>query len=56
VRPVPHAPARLKEAQKLGFAGACMPETKDAGAAEAKTVAALADLVAAIAAIARARE
>ncbi len=53
VRPVPHAAARLKEAQKLGFSRACLPEAKDAGGAPATTVSALADLVAAIAATAR---
>ena len=56
VRPVPHAPARLKEAQKLGFARATLPASKDAGTAEGTTVSALADLVAAIAATARSRE
>jgi DNA repair protein RadA/Sms len=56
VRPVPHAAARLKEAQKLGFSRACMPETKDAGTAERSTVGALADLVAAIAAATRLRD
>ncbi len=56
VRPVPHAAARLKEAQKLGFARATLPETKDAGAAETATVGALADLVAVIAAAARNRK
>jgi DNA repair protein RadA/Sms len=56
VRPVPHAAARLKEAQKLGFSGACQPETKDAGGTQGTAVAALADLVAAIAATARSRD
>ena len=55
VRPVSHAPARLKEAQKLGFTRATMPVTKDAGTAGASTIAALADLVAAVAATARQR-
>ncbi len=56
VRPVPHAAARLKEAQKLGFARATLPETRDAGAMPATTVTALAELVAAIAATAGARD
>ena len=55
VRPVPHAAARLKEAQKLGFSGAFLPEAKDAGGTPGTTVKALADLVAAIAATARQR-
>jgi DNA repair protein RadA/Sms len=51
VRPVGHAPARLREAQKLGFGRAVMPLAKEAGAAGAAvTVAQLADLVAGIAA------
>ncbi len=56
VRPVPHAAARLKEAQKLGFSRATLPETKDGSGAEGTKVAALADLVAAIAAAAGARD
>jgi DNA repair protein RadA/Sms len=56
VRPVPHAAARLKEAQKLGFARATLPETKDATGTQGTTVTALAELVAAIAATARARD
>jgi DNA repair protein RadA/Sms len=54
VRPVSHAPARLKEAQKLGFAKAFMPAAaiaKDASGFPGPVGAAqLADLVAAIAA------
>jgi DNA repair protein RadA/Sms len=54
VRPVSHAPSRLKEAQKLGFAKAIMPSAalaKDAsGFPGAVGAAQLADLVAAIAA------
>jgi DNA repair protein RadA/Sms len=54
VRPVSHGPARLKEAQKLGFARAFMPSAalaKDAsGFAGAAGIGQLADLVAAIAA------
>ncbi len=56
VRPVPHAAARLKEAQKLGFARATLPQTKDAGVTTGSAVTALAELVAAIAATARARD
>ena len=56
VRPVPHAAARLKEAQKLGFSRAILPETKDGGGAEGTKIAALADLVATIAAAAGARD
>ncbi len=56
VRPVPHAAARLKEAQKLGFSGACLPETRDAGGTQGTTVTALADLVAAVAATVRSRD
>ncbi len=55
VRPVAHATARLKEAQKLGFTRATMPAAKDAGTTAGTAVVALADLVAAIAAGARAR-
>jgi DNA repair protein RadA/Sms len=54
VRPVSHGPARLKEAQKLGFGRAFMPAAslaKDAaGFAGASGIGQLADLVAAIAA------
>jgi DNA repair protein RadA/Sms len=54
VRPVSHAPSRLKEAQKLGFSRAFMPAAslaKDAGGFPGATGAGqLADLVAAIAA------
>ena len=54
VRPVGHAPARLREAQKLGFGRAVMPVAKEADAAGAASVIAqLADLVAGIAASAR---
>jgi DNA repair protein RadA/Sms len=49
VRPVVHASARLKEAQKLGFASAVMPAGKDPEP-DAATIAQLADLVAKIAA------
>ena len=55
VRPVGHAPARLREAQKLGFARAVAPAGKDADPA-AKTIDQLADLVAGIAAAARSRD
>jgi DNA repair protein RadA/Sms len=56
VRPVVHAPARLKEAQKLGFSRAVMPASKDAMAKGASAVIdQLADLVAQIAATARGR-
>ena len=51
VRPVAHAPARLKEARKLGFGSAVMPAAKDSGAAVGTTaIGHLADLVAVIAA------
>src|SRR5690606_30616871 len=54
VRPVAHAPARLKEAQKLGFSRAAMPAATLAGEAPgfrgAAGVSQLGDLVAAIAA------
>jgi DNA repair protein RadA/Sms len=51
VRPVAHAPTRLKEAQKLGFRVAVMPAAKDSGAAAGTTlIGQLADLVAGIAA------
>ena len=54
VRPVAHAPARLKEAAKLGFANAVTPAAKDAAAGAGLVVIdRLADLVAAIAATAR---
>jgi DNA repair protein RadA/Sms len=50
VRPVGHAPARLREAQKLGFGRAVMPAAKDAETATtASVIAQLADLVAGIA-------
>jgi DNA repair protein RadA/Sms len=52
VRPVAHAPARLKEAQKLGFAKAVMPPAKEGGLS-GSPIAQLADMVAAIAAAAR---
>ncbi|MBS9477962.1 DNA repair protein RadA [Ancylobacter radicis] len=64
VRPVPHSPARLKEAAKLGFARAVAPEGKPAGRDSAgargepqespllvETVASLGDIVAGIAAL-----
>jgi DNA repair protein RadA/Sms len=47
VRPVAHAPARLKEAQKLGFASAVLPASKDVEPG-GKAIAKLADLVALI--------
>jgi len=54
VRPVGHAPARLREAQKLGFGRAVMPAAKDAETATAASVITqLADLVAGIAAAGR---
>ena len=43
IRPVPQAPARLKEAQKLGFSNAIVPLSRDP-AGEARTVAAQAEL------------
>jgi DNA repair protein RadA/Sms len=49
IRPVAHAAARLKEAQKLGFGGAVMPPAKESGLA-GTTIAQLADMVAGIAA------
>jgi DNA repair protein RadA/Sms len=48
VRPVVHAPARLKEAQKLGFATALMPAGKDSEPG-AGMIGQLADLVAVVA-------
>ena len=54
VRPVRHAAARLKEAAKLGFAGAVMPAARDpATAGGVGAIDRLADLVAAIAAVGR---
>jgi len=56
VRQVAHAPARLKEAQKLGFAQAVAPPaTKGGTPAGGAAVRQLTDLVGAIAAVARAR-
>ncbi len=55
VRPVGHAPARLREAQKLGFARAVIPAGKESEPGAA-AIAQLADLVATIAARARSRE
>jgi DNA repair protein RadA/Sms len=55
VRPVGHAPARIREAQKLGFAQAVAPAGKEAEPA-ATAIDKLADLVARIAAAARSRE
>ncbi|WP_421723291.1 DNA repair protein RadA [Bauldia sp.] len=53
IRPVAHAPIRLKEAHKLGFGRAVMPDGTATGDAEpamtAKPMAELADLVAAVA-------
>lgn len=54
VRPVGHAPARLREARKLGFGDAVVPPAKDTEGAGGRAVTQLADLVAAIAARARA--
>lgn len=47
LRPVPHAPGRLKEAQKLGFRGALVPAQSPAepGGCAVREVALLADLV-----------
>ena len=56
VRPVSHAAARLKEARKLGFDRATQPIAKDGDGAGGTMIAALTDLVAAIAATARGRE
>jgi DNA repair protein RadA/Sms len=54
VRGVSHAPARLREARKLGFASAVMPQVKAGEAAAAGTcIGQLAELVAGIAARAR---
>ncbi len=57
VRPVAHTPARLKEAQKLGFGRAMLPGTSAAvdaeGLGEASRIDELADAVAVIAAAAR---
>jgi DNA repair protein RadA/Sms len=54
IRPVPQAPARLKEAERLGFAGAVMPaSSKDGAAARSSTnrgIEHLSQLVASIAA------
>ena len=59
VRPVPQTAARLKEAAKLGFARAVVPEAVRSDAAESAialtTVATLADLVSDIAASGRPR-
>jgi DNA repair protein RadA/Sms len=56
IRPVSHAPARLKEAQKLGFGRAVLPRSAlggDRPAPELGGVDQLVDLVAGIAATAR---
>jgi len=55
VRPVGHAPARLREAQKLGFAGAVLPAGKESEPGS-RSIGQLGDLVAVIAATARGRE
>jgi len=59
VRPVAHAPARLKEAQKLGFARAMLPAgsaTRDVDIASTATgIGQLVELVSAIAALSKAR-
>ncbi len=55
VRPVGHAAARLREAQKLGFSKAIVPAAKDQDAgAGAHAITQLGELVAGIAAKARA--
>jgi DNA repair protein RadA/Sms len=54
VRPVGHAPARLREAQKLGFASAVLPAAKESEP-NTRPLSQLADLVAVIAATARAQ-
>jgi DNA repair protein RadA/Sms len=51
VRPVGHAPARMKEAQKLGFSRAVVPIAREAST-DAHGIALLADLVALVAATA----
>jgi DNA repair protein RadA/Sms len=58
IRPVSHAPARLKEARKLGFGRAVLPSAglDPAGLNGATGVEQLADLVASIAAASRLRE
>lgn len=54
VRPVSHAPARIKEAQKLGFDRAVVPAGKDLQAGTGTlAIAELADLVAQVAALPR---
>ncbi len=57
IRPVSHAPARLKEAKKLGFGQAVLPQSAlgERGAPGAKGIEQLVELVAAIAATARKR-
>jgi len=57
IRPVSHAPARLKEAQKLGFGRAVLPQSSlgDRAAAGARGIDQLVELVAGIAATARRR-
>jgi DNA repair protein RadA/Sms len=52
VRPVAQAPARLKEAQKLGFARAVVPEASRADADSGLTLKPLSDLSSLVAAIA----
>jgi DNA repair protein RadA/Sms len=52
VRPVAQAPARLKEAQKLGFARAVVPESSRADADSGLTLKPLSDLSSLVAAIA----
>jgi DNA repair protein RadA/Sms len=55
VRPVAHAGARLKEAQKLGFAGAVLPAATGAAPADGiSRISQLSELVAGIAALPRA--
>jgi DNA repair protein RadA/Sms len=58
IRPVSHAPARLKEAQKLGFARAVLPSAAAVGEVSGATlrgITQLVELVAGIAATARGR-
>jgi DNA repair protein RadA/Sms len=56
IRPVAHTPARLKEAQKLGFSRAVLPVASagnDADTPGVRAIGELAELVASIAAVAR---
>jgi DNA repair protein RadA/Sms len=59
IRPVAHAPSRLKEAQKLGFGRAVLPAASagaDASSAGQRTIGQLVELVAGIAAISRGQD